>query len=258
MHKPKDKNKIAQEQTLVTIGVFALIAFIAWGIVHYYFEIYRVKSLKSEYEQLAAKDPYQVQEVVNLGDKKYLDTLGKEGLVYYDDGVSINTVDEVLNVYSKLPEYFRRLLEALGFKVKLSQFLNGVDGVTYYGDRVILIEEFGEDITTTSFHEFGHVMNVLGYVENSRNRLKKAYDKESKMYNGPMRDYIISTPSEYYAGSFAEYMLDSDKLKRERPITFKMIDEDVKSLKYVSKEDALDILKPYTPLKEIRSVKFRE
>lgn len=229
-----------------------------WGFLHFYFESYRVKSLKSEYEQLAAKDPYQVQEVVNLGDKSYLETLGREGIVYYDDGVSINTVDEVLNAYSKLPDDLRRLVEDLGFKVKLSQFLNGVDGVTYYGDRVILIEEFGEDITTTTFHEFGHVVNVLGYIENGRNRLKKAYDCESKMYNGSLRDYIISSPSEYYAGSFVEYMLDSDKLKRDRPITFEMIDEDVKSLKDVDKKEALDILKPYTPLKDIKSVKFRE
>ena len=258
MPRLRNKNRIIQEQTLVTLGVFVLISLVIWIILHHYFECYRIKSLRSEYEQLAVKDPYQVQEVVNLGDKRYLQTLGKEGLVYYDDGVSINTVDEVLNVYSKLPGDFRRLLEDLGFKVKLSQFLNGVDGVTYYGDRVILIEEFGEDITTTTFHEFGHVMNVLGYVENSRNRLKRVYDEESKMYNGPVRDYIISSPSEYYAGSFAEYMLDSDKLRRERPETFEMIDEDVKSLRDVSTEDALEILKPYTPLKEIRSVKFRE
>ncbi|GAA0101425.1 hypothetical protein UT300012_21400 [Paraclostridium bifermentans] len=246
-----------QEQIILATGCGLLIVSVILFSALYCIKELNNKALKKDYANLAIKDPYQIEEVINLSDKKYLDTLGKEGIVYYDDGVGMNSVDSVLNAYTKLPDDLKRLVEGTGFKVKLSQFLDDVDGVTYYGDKVILIEEFGDDLTLTTFHEFGHVVNVLGYIENGRNRLEKCYATENKLYHGTMRDYIISSPSEYYAGSFVEYMLDSDKLKRERPMTFKMIDDDVKSLKDVRVKEASDMFGSYLPLKELKESDLR-
>ena len=43
-------------------------------------------------------------------------------------------------------------------------------------------------------------------------------------------EYYISTPREYFASAFAEYMLNPERLKRNTPRTYEYIDRQVKQM----------------------------
>lgn len=197
-------------------------------------------------QSLHDESPEQLAELVNLNNPEYISQLNVEGnLVYYDESISINTVDKVLDCFVSLPKDLQRLILGTAFKVKLTQFLDGVDGVTFYADRVILVEEFSRDVTETTYHEFGHLLNAFSDINNNSSRVNEVFKSESHLYQGKMKSYITSSPSEYYAGSFLEYMLNSDKLKEERPKTYKLIKSDISSLSDISTHEASKHLNTY-------------
>lgn len=239
--KIKAKVEVNKTTILCTIGIVSIV-----GLSIGYGTRLDLKLKKEAIQELHMDSPEQLAELKNLSNQNYLDEINIESnLVYYDESININTVDEVLNCFVELPIDLQRLTLGTRFKIKLTQFLDEVDGVTFYADRVMLIEEFGSNVSETTYHEFGHLLHVLGDINNRANRLNEIYRLESQLYDGKMKNYITSSSSEYYAGSFLEYMINPKELQKNRPKTFKIIEEDINSLASVSTKDAVNHLNGY-------------
>lgn len=239
--KVKSTVEINKTTILCTVSIVCII-----GISFAYGSKLNLELKSNVIQNLHDESPEQLAELVNLSNPEYIEQLNVEGnLVYYDESISINTVDKVLDCFVSLPKDLQRLTLGTAFKVKLTQFLDGVDGVTFYADRVILVEEFSNNIEETTYHEFGHLLNALSDINNKASRVNEVFKSESHLYNGKMKSYITSSPSEYYAGSFSEYMFNPDKLKEERPNTYKLIKSDISSLGEISTHEASKHLNTY-------------
>lgn len=76
----------------------------------------------------------------------------------------------------------------------------------------------------TVYHEYGHFLDSIYSITESEN-FRQIFSEEKQIYFEKVeeREYIISCESEYFAGAFAEYILNGKKLKRYCPKTYDII-----------------------------------
>ena len=108
--------------------------------------------------------------------------------------------------------------KTLGFKVTVNP------SVVYSGlfdarSQMITLKKADDTI----YHEVGHfVAFIAGNIDMSQAFLN-VYNQEKSLYTAYNRDYVLSSPSEYFAESFKNYTMNPAGLKAERPATYAAI-----------------------------------
>jgi hypothetical protein len=136
--------------------------------------------------------------------------------------------------YDKLPQPLQDMLEENGYRIYVVDTIDDNEqilGQTIYGIRLILIKDYGAWIEKTFYHECGHVLDdesALTFASSS-DEFQEIYEEERHNFKAEDNlEYYISTPREYFASAFAEYMLNPERLKRNTPRTYEYIDRQVK------------------------------
>lgn len=75
----------------------------------------------------------------------------------------------------------------------------------------------------TVYHELGHFLAFLSGRVDETDAFQRVYEKEQHRYKGYDRKYILQNSREYFAQSYQEYALNRNRLKRERPQTYRAI-----------------------------------
>ena len=76
----------------------------------------------------------------------------------------------------------------------------------------------------TVYHEYGHFLDSIYSITESEN-FRQIFSEEKQIYFEKVeeREYIISCENEYFAGAFAEYILNGKRLKKYCPKTYDII-----------------------------------
>lgn len=151
------------------------------------------------------------------------------GCVIIESGLTQSRIE---HAYDKLPPKVRDIVDKYDiYVVDLIENDELVLGETIYSNRLILIKDNLAWIEKTFFHECGHVLdkeNSLTFLSSS-DEFQDIYEEEKdKFVAEDNLSYYISTPKEYFASAFAEYMMNPERLKENTPKTYYYINNSVK------------------------------
>jgi hypothetical protein len=111
------------------------------------------------------------------------------------------------------------LFDELGYQVIIDPTVRYTG---YFNSRTKSITLKSND-KTTIYHELGH---FLGYRAGNVDHMpdfKTIYEEEKSLYTAANKDYVLQSPSEYFAESYRNYVEDATSLKKQRPKTYKAI-----------------------------------
>lgn len=143
--------------------------------------------------------------------------------------------NSISEIYNGLPEVVKRLFvntdctltevdEIEGAPTAAGVFMHS-NAVHYYAIEVKRNSSFSKE--NVAYHEFGHLLDY-GYGESYRSKSEifmEIYDTEKDHFVvDDNYEYVTSTPQEYFAESFAEYMTNPDRLKENTPMTYDYIE----------------------------------
>lgn len=144
------------------------------------------------------------------------------------------TYERVWDAYDKLPPKVKDIFEDKGYRVYVVSLIDddeGIAGQTVFIPRIVLIKNSGPFVERTMFHECGHILDdklAITFISNS-NEFKTIYNEERLYFKVDNNfDYYISSPSEYFASAFSEYMIRPARLKRNTPKTYDFIEQCLK------------------------------
>lgn len=180
----------------------------------------------------------------------YISDLPRESFINYSNDVSANK--KIQAMVDKLPDYIVYAIQTNDYHIHASN-----DGEDYGGSfggigicsgdyigikKSLLNQQLGK---TTVYHEIGHAYdNCVSktYSAEHKNEFEKIYEKEKnkiRILEGSSYSHTRSSASEYFAESFAIYMLDAKLLKKYVPETYKYLAKVTKksvALKYANAE----------------------
>ena len=120
------------------------------------------------------------------------------------------------------PKADRVLLDAfdtLGFQFSVDakyQYTGVFDSKT----RQIILRNNDDNV----YHELGHFLAFASSNYDVSSAFVEVYKAEKSLYNGRNSSYVLKNSSEYFAESYRNYVLEKDKLKAERPLTYKAVE----------------------------------
>ena len=170
---------------------------------------------------------FGILEYTNIPDRVLLN-----GAIIYIEG---QTYDDVWEAYDELPPRVQKILKDKGYSIYIVDVIGGdenIAGRTTYGPKIIEVKYNSYDAKKTMFHECGHVlddeMSNVGLISSS-DEFQEIYEEEKhKLVVDYNYEYIISDPAEYFAGAFAEYMTNPERLKENTPKTYYFIENCLK------------------------------
>lgn len=133
-------------------------------------------------------------------------------------------VKKTVAVRSIAPKAHANVLSAyekMGFTVKVDSTVN-YSGKFDARAQEITVQKNSDDAI---YHELGHyVAFTAGNVDQTA-EFKNIYAKEKNAFKGTRNNdsYIKSSPEEYFAESYQDYVERPDVLKKQRPLTYKFI-----------------------------------
>ena len=126
------------------------------------------------------------------------------------------------------------MFEDNGYELYIVSLIDNDDsimGQTRFGPRIVLIKNSGAFVERTMFHECGHILDdelALTFISQS-DEFKSIYDEERLQFRADNNiEYFISTPAEYFASAFSEYMIKPARLKHNTPKTYDFIERCLK------------------------------
>lgn len=143
-------------------------------------------------------------------------------------------------IYNGLPEVVKRLFVNTGCTLTevdcIENDPNAVgifahnDTAHYYAIEIVRGESYLSKESTV-YHEFGHLLDY-GYNECFKSDSKiftEIYEVEKDYFVVDYNyEYVTSTPREYFAEAFAEYMTNPDRLRDNTPMTYNYIEHVLK------------------------------
>ncbi|GAA0101422.1 hypothetical protein UT300012_21370 [Paraclostridium bifermentans] len=147
---------------------------------------------------------------------------------YENKNISDAALHKAVNATKKLPTKLINKFVSMGYKIYFAKDLENVEGVTHLKRHIVLLAEDTENLEFVTLHEYGHIFYEIQTVEYMQ-KANKAYSEECLKYMGYSPDYAKKDLAEYHASSFAQYILEPERLKQERPLTFELIREGMKS-----------------------------
>ena len=144
------------------------------------------------------------------------------------------TYERVWNAYDELPPKVKDMFEDNGYELYIVSLIDGdecIMGQTRFGPRIVLIKNSGAFVERTMFHECGHILDdelALTFISQS-DEFKSIYDEERLQFRADNNiEYFISTPAEYFASAFSEYMIRPARLQHNTPKTYDFIERCLK------------------------------
>lgn len=144
------------------------------------------------------------------------------------------TYERVWDAYDELPPKVKDMFEDNGYELYIVSLIDGdecIMGQTRFGPRIVLIKNSGAFVERTMFHECGHILDdelALTFISQS-DEFKSIYDEERLQFRADNNiEYFISTPAEYFASAFSEYMIKPARLKHNTPKTYDFIERCLK------------------------------
>lgn len=144
------------------------------------------------------------------------------------------TYERVWDAYDELPPKVKDMFEDNGYELYIVSLIDNDDsimGQTRFGPRIVLIKNSGAFVERTMFHECGHILDdelALTFISQS-DEFKSIYDEERLQFRADNNiEYFISTPAEYFASAFSEYMIRPARLQHNTPKTYDFIERCLK------------------------------
>lgn len=144
------------------------------------------------------------------------------------------TYERVWKTYDKLPYKVKEMFEDNGYRMHVVSLIDSdesIMGQTRIGPRVILIKNSDVFVERTTFHECGHMLDdelAVTFISNS-DEFKSIYNEERLQFKADNNvEYFISSPKEYFASAFSEYMIRPARLKYNTPKTYAFIEQCLK------------------------------
>lgn len=159
------------------------------------------------------------------------------GNIYMNDVPTYETgetYERMCNAYEALPDKVKYLLDKEGYRFYVVDLIDNdeyIVGQTIFIERLILIKNTRSLIEQTTFHECGHVLDdesAYSFISKSDEFLKIYTEEKGNFKVSNNYDYFVSTPQEYFASAFAEYMMNPMRLRRFTPRTYKFIEQCLK------------------------------
>lgn len=153
------------------------------------------------------------------------------GVPTYESG---ETYERMNKAYEALPDKVKYFIEKEGYRFYVVDMIDNdecIVGQTVFIQRLILIKNTRSYIEQTTFHECGHVLDdelAYSFISNSNEFLRIYAEEKGNFKVGHNYDYFVSTPQEYFASAFAEYMMHPIRLRRFTPRTYKFIEQCLK------------------------------
>jgi hypothetical protein len=154
------------------------------------------------------------------------------GHITYIEG---QTYDDVWEAYDELPPKVKKMLEDQHYSIYVVDLIGGdenIAGRVTYGAEIIEIKYDIHNVKLTMFHECGHVlddgMTSIGLISSS-DVFQEIFEEER--YNLVVDynySYLTADSAEYFAGAFAEYMTNPERLKTNTPKTYYFIESCLK------------------------------
>lgn len=147
----------------------------------------------------------------------------------------------IQEIYNELPEVVKNLFVNTDCTLTEVDYIEGMpdavgvfehsDIVHCYAIKIVRGGAYPVKKDNTVYHEFGHLLDY-GYNECFKSDSKifeEIYEAESDAFvvdGGYV--YATSTPREYFATAFAEYMTNPDRLRDNTPMTYNYIEHVLK------------------------------
>ena len=77
----------------------------------------------------------------------------------------------------------------------------------------------------TVYHELGHFLAFIAGNYDKSAKFAGVYSAEKGLYTEHNKAYVCSSPAEYFAESYCQYILANGELKASRPQTYAAIEE---------------------------------
>lgn len=144
------------------------------------------------------------------------------------------TYERVWDAYDELPPKVKDMFEDNGYRMYVVSLIDNDDiitGQTRFIPRIVLIKNSETFAERTLFHECGHILDdelSLTFISQS-DEFESIYDEERMQFRADNNiEYFISTPMEYFASAFSEYMIRPARLKYNTPKTYDFIEQCLK------------------------------
>ncbi len=128
---------------------------------------------------------------------------------------------EIREIRKKVPKDAISAFDQLGFKISINKNLNST-GVFSTEDHAIQLRYASAGVL---LHEMGHFISCLQGKTADSEEFIDIYKAEKDKYTGSNKKYVTATNDEYFAESYRDYVEKPGDLKKERPQTYKYMDE---------------------------------
>lgn len=189
---------------------------------------------------------YSIGQENKMVETKAQKNTDKEGIVYAEDNmehpfilegdVKTKNIAYAASYYYALPEELRRNFAESGWRIILTdediskEYYDGdvkghLAGLTVSEDKKIYVHDTRSDIRRALIHEFGHFFDFQTEMTSKSFRFTKMYwtEKEDLKEKWKMDDHATSNSQEYFAESFAQFVLYPGDLKENCPQTYKYL-----------------------------------
>ena len=151
-----------------------------------------------------------------------------DGMLVYTEG---ETYERAWNAYEELPDKVQDMFEDNNYRMHVVDLIDNdeyIMGQTNFGSRLVLLKNNGPYVERTTFHEFGHILDdelAVTFISRS-DEFISIYNEEKENFKADNNvEYFISTPLEYFASAFSEYMIRPERLKYNTPKTYEFIEQ---------------------------------
>lgn len=136
--------------------------------------------------------------------------------IVYENGDQL----DVNKIAPLADEVVRNAFQQVGMKMKINTGAS-YTGYTSMTQGVIILKRADEVV----YHELGHFLSYMGGNYCTTEKFKEIYEEEKAKFTGYNSSYIRTTPYEYFAESYKDYVLNREELKNTRPKTYAAIVE---------------------------------
>jgi hypothetical protein len=136
--------------------------------------------------------------------------------IVYENGDQL----DVNKVAPLADEVVRNAFQQVGMKMRIDTGAS-YTGYTSMTEGVIILKK-EDDVV---YHELGHFLSYMGGNYCTTEKFKAVYEEEKARITGYNASYFQSTPYEYFAESYEDYVLNREQLRTSRPKTYAAIQE---------------------------------
>lgn len=158
----------------------------------------------------------------------------KVGRVYIKGNISVDRATYLNNACNYIPGPVLNAFDQLGFKIEIGNYNQSWAGLFNSQTGYIYIENnTSMDYVYVLSHEMGHFLDLLKNLSSETGEFRNVYNAErlklSPKYMGNY-NYYTTSPTEYYAECFSQYVIENPKLANSNPKTYSYLQSDLNTI----------------------------